>query len=374
MAQVATVALLVVLGLARPAWAAQPSALVVFGNAESRPQAIVLGVVDRVLRQAGWPLVPALSEVDSKTVRECLGRESPWPCIQPMADKKGIERIVAVRVDLLKANGVLQTVLTGRLVQAGFSSVLQQQRFCGACSDSDLTVYSEEIAKLLMDERAVQAGTTKVEVTSTPAGAEILIDGKSVGVANNTFATFPGRHLIEARLPGHKPDTRTVTAIDGKTIVATMTLEVAPKSDPVAPVAAPPKPAPAVASTAAAAPTTVIRAGTGPAVTAGSRADSGSSLRRYAPMALVGIGAATMIAGGVLWGIDEDKKLFATQQQLDMNPTFRDSAKVGVPMLIGGAVVAAAGGLWWWKASPSKPTPTIATSSQGVVLGLLGSF
>jgi hypothetical protein len=210
----------------RHAHAAPPSALFVYGKAESQQQQVVQTVVDRVVRDAGWPVVPPFSDNEASIVRGCLSKAAPWPCLESMASKKGIERIVAVRVDLEKSSdGTSQTIVTGRLVYAGSASFLEQQRFCGACSDEDLASYTEEVAKLLMDERAIAAGTTKVGVSSVPMGAEVRIDGKVVGLTNNSFAASPGKHTVEVRARGHRPEKREVTAIEGKTVTTTITMQ-----------------------------------------------------------------------------------------------------------------------------------------------------
>lgn len=345
-------AALVIASTARPASAAAPSALVVFGRAETRIQDIVYSVVDRVLRQAGWPLVPALAPNEATIVRGCLGKEAPWPCVESMATKKGIERIVAVRVDLERsADGTSQVVLTGRLVYAGSSSVLEQKRYCGACSDEDLTAYSEEISKLLMDERAVQAGTTKVGVTSVPMGAEVRIDGKVVGITNNVFGTFPGKHTVEIRARGYQSESRPVTAVDGKTVTTSVTLRPGDSSKP--PVQ-----------------------GGGDGVVIGGGGDNvdegggGDMFHKYGPKAMIGVGAVMIISGVVLIAKDEDQE----EGNLEERKYF-DSALGGTLFTIGGVAVAAGGAYFWWRFSNSSDTtPTIATTSGGLVMGLAGSF
>ncbi len=331
------------------AQAAAPSALVVFGKAESRIQDIVYGVVDRVLRQAGWPLVPALASNEATIVRGCLGKEAAWSCVESMASKKGIERIVAVRVDLERSSdGSSQVVLTGRLVYAGSSSVLEQKRYCGACSDEDLTVYAEEISKLLMDERAVQAGTTKVGVTSVPMGAEVRIDGKVVGVTNNVFSTFPGKHVIEVRAPGYQAESRPVTAVDGKTVTTSVSLKPGDSSKP--PVQSGPD----------------LGGGEGDGVDGGG---GGSAFRTWGPKAMVGAGALAVIGGVVLISKDED-----AQPGNTVDVEYFDSALGGTVLTISGALVAGAGGFLWWKFANESSAPVVSTLPGGALVGLAGSF
>lgn len=340
-------AALLISGVAGTAHAAAPSALVVFGKAESRIQDIVYGVVDRVLRQAGWPLVPALAPNEATIVRGCLGKEAAWSCVESMASKKGIERIVAVRVDLERSSdGSSQVVLTGRLVYSGSSSVLEQKRYCGACSDEDLTVYAEEISKLLMDERAVQAGTTKVGVTSVPMGAEVRIDGKVVGITNNVFSTFPGKHVVEVRAPGYQAESRPVTAVDGKTVTTSVSLKPGDSSKP--PVQS------------------------GPDLGGGEvdgGGEGGGGFRKWGPKAMVGAGALAVIGGVVLIAKDEDAQPGNTE-----DVEYFDSALGGTILAISGALVAGAGGFLWWKFANESSVPVVSTLPGGALVGIAGSF
>jgi hypothetical protein len=49
-----------------------------------------------------------------------------------------------------------------------------------------------------------------VEFSSTPEGADILIDGAFVGNTPSTLRVTPGRHAIEIRMAGYHPWTRTM--------------------------------------------------------------------------------------------------------------------------------------------------------------------
>lgn len=338
------------------AHAAPPSALFVYGKSEARLQTIVQNVVERVLRDAGWPLVPPFSDNEAAIVRGCVAKDAPWPCIENMATKKGIERIVAVRVDLEKSSdGTSQVIVTGRLVYAGSASFLEQQRFCGACSDEDLASYSEDVAKLLMDERAIQTGTTKVGVSSVPMGAEVHIDGELKGKTNSIFATAPGKHTVELRARGYKTEKRDFTAIDGKTVVvATVTMQAGEGGGEVG--------------------GEVAVGGEGPQGSGGgSIGDEGSGdvFRKWGPKAMVGVGGALVITGVVLLILDEPE---VTKKGPNVPKTHRETTLGGAVSLVSGAALAGAGGYLWWKYSKSKTAPTVSTSSNGVVVGVAGAF
>ena len=258
-------------------------------------QDVVYAVVDRKLRDAGWPLVPQLASNDATIVRGCLSKAAPWPCLESMASKKGIERIVAVRVEIERSpDGTSQVVLTGRLIYAGAPSKIEQKRYCGACSTEDLTAYGEEISKELLAERALLSGNTKIAVSSTPIGAEVRIDNKPVGVTNNVFATSPGKHNVEVRAPGHQSEIREVTVNEGKT--ATVSFPLRRGQSPTTP------PGPPLA---AAAPT-AASGGADVDVDVDGSGESSSGFRSWGPKAMMGVGGALVVTGVVLLAIDQE--------------------------------------------------------------------
>ncbi len=64
-----------------------------------------------------------------------------------------------------------------------------------------------------------------IEFSSTPSGADILIDGSFVGNTPSTLRVAPGRHVIELRVGGYRPWTRTMTVEPGSHPSIRATLE-----------------------------------------------------------------------------------------------------------------------------------------------------
>lgn len=341
---------------AQSAQIAAPSALVVFGRADQSMQDVVYAVVDRKLRDAGWPLVPQLASNDATIVRGCLSKPAPWPCLESMASKKGIERIVAVRVEIERSpDGTSQVVLTGRLIYAGAPAKIEQKRYCGACSTEDLTAYGEEISKELLAERALLSGNTKIAVSSTPMGAEVRIDNKPVGVTNNVFATSPGKHNVEVRAPGHQSEIREVSVNEGKT--ATVNFQMRPGQSPTTP------PGPPLAAAPTAAPDSV-----GVAVDSGG--ESSSPLPAWAPKAMMGVGGALVVTGVILVLANDPKE----DKGLDVDEFYTDTQTPGIVALVSGAVIGGVGGYLWWKSRSRTVVPTTSMSSGSVTVGVAGAF
>jgi tetratricopeptide (TPR) repeat protein len=53
-------------------------------------------------------------------------------------------------------------------------------------------------------------GVQQMTISSTPDGAELMVDGQSVGVTPYTLEVPPGSHVLSLKLAGHAPASRTV--------------------------------------------------------------------------------------------------------------------------------------------------------------------
>ncbi|WP_438027959.1 PEGA domain-containing protein [Sorangium sp. So ce233] len=76
------------------------------------------------------------------------------------------------------------------------------------------------------------AKVASVTVQAAPAGAEVMVDGVAVGKAPLVDPVFlePGKHEIRARLEGHVPAARPITAVAGGRETMMLQLERAPSA------------------------------------------------------------------------------------------------------------------------------------------------
>ncbi len=311
-------------------------ALVTYGKAESRLQALASEEVRRSLREAGWDIVPPFSEVENATVKGCMGDASPWTCMRFVTNNKGIDRLVAVQVDAEAVSGSqAQLVLTGQLVWQSSSAKLAQTKYCLACKDDEVRTYAAQISKYLIDEYVLAMTVAKVEVKSQPVGAEVVLDGALAGLTNNVFITSPGKHQVVVRLGGYQSEQREVETKAGTVQKLDVVLRAAGEAKPSEP-----------------------------------KAKGRGTL---APKVMVGVGAGvTLAALGLFLAFDEDERLLSSEE-FAKEPKYRDW---GVPMAIVGATgvaVAAAGGVWWWKSKRSTK-PAVTATARGVSIGLTGTF
>lgn len=88
---------------------------------------------------------------------------------------------------------------------------------------SDLGEAERRQARAAVEEMRGQLG--HVEVTLSPAGATLRIDGEDQPLGARKIALGPGTHRLEARLAGHAPAAQTLTLESGETARAALTLK-----------------------------------------------------------------------------------------------------------------------------------------------------
>lgn len=66
------------------------------------------------------------------------------------------------------------------------------------------TQFSPNVVNLVNAARVAQPGNQKLEITTSPPGAVIRVDGKDVGKSPLVLDVTRGQHLVVARLPDHR--------------------------------------------------------------------------------------------------------------------------------------------------------------------------
>lgn len=313
-------------------------ALVTYGKAESRLQALASEEVRRSLREAGWDIVPPFSDVENATVKGCMGDASPWTCMRFVTNNKGIDRLVAVQVDAEAVSGSqAQLVLTGQLVWQSSSAKLAQTKYCLACKDDEVRTYAAQISKYLIDEYVLAMTVAKVEVKSQPVGAEVVLDGALAGLTNNVFITSPGKHQVVVRLGGYQNEQREVETKAGTVQKVEVVLQPA---------------------------------GVAAVVEPESKWWRDSTL---VPKVMVGVGVVTMVAAAGLYlgDVGYSTKKYRVEEDYENNKYNNEWRAV---LGAAGGVLAAGGGVWWWRSSKRSAKPAVTATARGVSLGITGSF
>jgi len=106
-----------------------------------------------------------------------------------------------------------------------------------------------------------------------------------------------------------------------------------------------------------------------PAPVAGAiESESPAPRRALLPYALIGVGGATLLAGGVMLAIDEDADPADTTSK-----TYRDTATAGVVLGVAGAA-ALGTGLYLYFTGKRESAPVATVSHDGAVVGWMGRF
>jgi hypothetical protein len=305
---------------------ADDGSVVIGGAAEERDRSVVGAAVAATAREAGWAVSrDPVAAQDVDRLLECSDPVRPWACVPASLGSRGIRRIFVFAVDRKQAaSGAPMVVLTAKLILQAPEALAVRQRFCEHCADDRLGRASTELARQLLQDLAVRSGRTVLDVASTPAGAQITLDGQPIGATDATFNTFPGSHVVVVDKAGYHPETRSVVAEEGKTAAVAVALV------PV------------------------------------GRASEPSRPSRLVPGALIGGGALAAIAGGVLLDL-------GSHDGPDDKYRYAGATPTGVALGIAGTAAIVTGIYLWWHA-PAPSAPSVAITGGGVVVGWATAF
>lgn len=237
---------------------------------------------------------------------------------------------VMVEVERDRAAAGDRIKVTGWLYGPGGAPIAAQSLFCNDCRNDTLKPKLEELARLLF--AAASSGSGRLSVTTSPAGATVLVDGEKVGVSPLTQGLREGPHTITIELPGHQTVTRKVTIAN----------------DAESPIEA-----------------TLLPIG------AGGGGKGGSSRKKLGYGALAAGGAAIIGGAVLMFVVDEDPVTTPTT-----DPTYTDATLPGALTLGAGVALAALGGYLAFTGGTSgdaQPMVRVDTTG-GAVLGLAGRF
>jgi hypothetical protein len=245
-------------------------------------------------------------------------------------------RLFVVAIEHRAAGDAPMIVLTGKAIIPPEHLLVVGERYCERCAGPELDAAATELAGRLLRELAVRAGRTTIAVSSTPPGAQIILDGDAIGATDATLRTYPGLHSIVLEKPGYALATRSLSVEDGQTVEVVVPLQPAAASGSGG--RRPPPPP-----------------STGPS--------------RLPPALVVGGGGALLALGLGLVALDEDVHLTGKQPA-----HYFDSAPLGMGLAITGTVTAVGGAFWWWRRTRSRAAPAMSLSAGGATVGLSGVF
>jgi hypothetical protein len=283
-------------------------------------------------------------EVDG--IVQCVSSVTSKDCSAAFMARIAATRAIVIQVGRDGPEKRAPIVLTGWVVAKVGTRLAMRDRFCEPCSTARL----EESAGLLVGEllQEAEARTTKtwLLIRTTPPGAEVELDGALIGRTELKHGILPGAHRIVMQLRGYEFATREVTVVAGETATVDVTL----------------KP-------------------TGKAPRSPSHKDSARNVDhgqpaprlRWAPWAVVGIGAAVSAVGVTLLVRDEDSR----NPDGSLRYEYRENTTLGITATGLGVTAVGAGLLWFFLQRDDDTAPTRASvqvAPGGAVLGYTGVF
>ena len=197
--------------------------VLITGGAAERQREIVGQVIEAAVRDAGWSLPQQpLTQSESDGVLACLDSNQLQGCIPPALQ---LARVFVVAIEPGQASdGAPLIVLTGKALLLDPPATAIRQQHCERCASNDLTAASAELAKLVLRDLALRAGTTIADLRSEPVGAEIILDGRRAGATNARLNTYPGRHVVRFEKPGYLAQTHELIAKNDRSVRVAVTL------------------------------------------------------------------------------------------------------------------------------------------------------
>jgi hypothetical protein len=309
---------------------ADEAVIVTGGSATEHDRATVAAAAAAVAREDGWSLrAKPLTKKESDSLLTCQDSASPWTCVPSSLHASGTYRALVLVVDSRQTDaGAPMVVVVGRLIAPDTHAFAVKQRHCVQCADDKLGAAVADLTLELLREIATREGRTIIEVRSTPTGAQVSLDGRPAQVTDASLNTYPGKHVVVVDKPHYQREIREVTVARGKTAELAVTLQPSES-------------------------------------TTGDRTVHEPS--RSVPVTVVAVGAAAVVAGIVLYAVDEDPSPTGGKR-------YWDTAPAGVALGTVGLVTAGVGAYLLYRASGSQSAPSVAVGPHGAVLTWTGSF
>lgn len=311
---------------------ADGTAILIGGNAPQHERELARSAMAASIQAQGGRVVDAsFTSADAALVKKCLSNTTPWVCMRAAAASKGIEQLVVGSVDTgTSATGALARRLSGYLVVASLDYAIAEERHCDPCTEDVLASLAGELAQAQLRRLAVVRGRTHVSIRTTPPGAHIAFDGETQGASDAVVPTYPGSHTIRLELEGHHVETRTVEAVEGKTVEVSVTMRPngGARGEPIGP----------------------------------------PRSSRLVPILVGSAGVAALIAGGVLIVVHDP-------HGPDLGPReeyYYATRTPGIVTAISGAAAIAASVYLWRR--QRRSTITAAPTARGAAVGWITTF
>lgn len=331
--------------------------VVVGGNGTAHDQDVARTSATTAFAASGWATADKpLDEKETASLAACFKEPKPAACSARVAHGRAKWFALVNIAPAVSATTGRQVQITTRVIVENEETVFVEQRFCDHCSDDTLAALVTEATKAAINQVVLNNGHAVLSIKSTPQRARFTVDGSAAGITDAAIDVLPGPHTVTIESNGFEPASRSVNAVEGKTVEVSVTLQPVHSGES-------------------------SQQGSGSNSTEHHDEHAGSGAEIVVPpphrshlgaYALIGAGGAAVIGGAVALALDESPVAKPKGQE---QPQYYTDTTVPGFIALGAGAVAVAVGVYWLVHDP-KPSTTaaIAPTNGGAVVGLSGSF
>lgn len=322
---------LVTLALAAPATAGTLG-LVVAGDPAKQP--VIETTLEPWLGNAGHEVrLGVLEKTEVDKIVDCFILTDQG-CAEPTVAGAGVASLLFVMVEVKRDTKTSkdEVKLTGWLFSGDGKAILAQSVYCRDCRNDTLGPTAESLARALFEN--ADLGVGRINVITVPAGAKVSVDSTPVGATPLDHGVRAGRHVVDITLDGYQDVRRDIDVGKDKTVTIEQQL---------------------------------VKGVSG----------GGGKVKGKGPLPYVVLagGVALLGTGVAFYLMDQDCVGVGNCDVGRRDPTYRDTAPLGVGLAAGGAVLLGAGTyLMLRKSPPSSPRTVGWVTPRGGGIGVTGRF
>lgn len=200
-----------------------PPGVILLDETPDAASGAVLGqVIEAALKRENFALVPRAAALTyAPELAGCLQQAA---CQQQLAGRVEADYVLLLRAQRDGGNPPHWTLRLQLLdIESGVSAG-EQRTTCDGCTVEQAAQRLSE-ATLALFRAAAGRPRGQVQIATEPAGAEVLLSGRSIGKAPIKREVLAGRYAIEVRLPGYAPRLDTIEVQGGKPLRVAVNLE-----------------------------------------------------------------------------------------------------------------------------------------------------
>jgi hypothetical protein len=316
-----------------PAIARAETVAIVVGGEPGRYEQVT-GAIESWLEEKGKSIVTnALPKQQVDKLVDCMSSDAEEACARPIVVSAGVDNVLFTHIVVERQPTGDDVTLSASLFDRTGSRVSSDRRKCVVpCRVDMITTTTQELIGTLWRLSGKDVGT--LNITSTPPGATVTIDGQDVGKTPLEYRVEAGPRQVELALAGHATEAKFVDVAADAVIPIDVVLVAKPDGGPVT--------------------------------------TSKPAWRENLPWIVIGSGGALFATGVVLFFLDEDQP----GPMEDREPTYTDTILPATVFgVLGAGAIATGIYLYMRDKREGASGPVVEVDGRGgATIGWRGSF